>query len=99
MSDDFNKRIMEAYDEALPIANVIEDALHATINGRAGLGIIVLTIIRGRLIAQVRSKLTGRDREAFEQFLQQVDEDAQAGQEIAEAAGYDPSKLSGGGDA
>lgn len=99
MSDDFNKRLMEAYDEARPIATEIEDALHAIINGRAGLGIIVLTAIRGRLIAQVRSKLTGRDREAFDQFLQQVDEDAAMGQELAEAAGYDPTKLSGGGEA
>jgi hypothetical protein len=96
---DFNKRLMDAYDEALPIADEIEDTLHARINGRAALGIIVLTIIRGRLIAQVRSKLTGSDREAFDLFLLQVDEDAAMGQEVAEAAGYDPTKLSGGGEA
>ncbi len=88
----------ELLDKALPLtAGVVRFIGESTQDGVVAF--MALGIAREQILVEVRKKLSGETLAKFNEVVEQVRSGEQDGVALAEAAGYDPTRLGHGGDA
>jgi hypothetical protein len=85
-------------DKALPLSGEIVDFMTEKTDDPI-VGFTALGVAREHILIEVRKTLSGNELEQFNEAVEKIRRGEQQGAALAEAAGYDPTKIGFGGDA